>query len=169
MADSFILIAKYYVTSRHQDLHLGAVHKVRHAMFGQFCPLLPVTLCHTSQDPPKVHHTSRTPIFSRPSTKKPNKKTHVQILCQLFVGVFVREVLSEVFCLEGFVQDGFCPFPLLSEYIHYNRKLNITLNFRFYMYDKKFISVTSHPLDPLPLSQTVTPSRTPFPLDRKST
>ncbi len=28
---------------------------------------------------------------------------------------------------------------------------------------KKFISVTSHALDPLPLSQTVTPSRTPSP------
>ena len=131
-------------------------------LLANFDPL-PVTLCHTSQDPPKVHHTSRTPIFSRPSTKKPNKKTHVQILCQLFVGVFVREVLSGVFCLEGFVQDGFCPFPLLSEYIHYNRKLNITLNFRFYIYDKKFISVTSHPLDTSHLSQTVTPSRSSSP------
>ena len=29
-----------------------------------------------------------------------------------------------------------------------------------------FISVTSHDLDPLPLSQTVTPSRTPSPLER---
>src|SRR6218665_1516711 len=28
------------------------------------------------------------------------------------------------------------------------------------------ISVTSHALDPLPLSQTVTPSRTPSPLER---
>jgi len=26
----------------------------------------------------------------------------------------------------------------------------------FHMYDKKFISVTSHALDPFPLSQTVT-------------
>ena len=26
--------------------------------------------------------------------------------------------------------------------------------------------MTSHALDPLPLSQTVTPSRTPFPLER---
>jgi len=33
----------------------------------------------------------------------------------------------------------------------------------FHMYDKKIISVTSHALDPLPLSQTVTPSRTPPP------
>ena len=42
-----------------------------------------------------------------------------------------------------------------------NRKLNITLNFRFHMYDNKFISVNSHALDPL--SQTVTPSRIPPP------
>jgi len=34
----------------------------------------------------------------------------------------------------------------------------------FHMYDKKcVISVTSHALDPLPLSQIVTPSRTPSP------
>src|SRR6218665_1625544 len=39
------------------------------------------------------------------------------------------------FCLEGFVRGGFCPSPLLSEYIHYNRKLNITFNFRFHMYE----------------------------------
>src|SRR6218665_565394 len=69
----------------------------------------------------------------------------MQILSQLFAGVFVRG-----FCLEGFVRGSFCPFPLLPEYICYNRKLNITLNFMFHMYDKKFISVTSHALD-LPL------------------
>src|SRR6218665_3389683 len=33
----------------------------------------------------------------------------------------------------------------------------------FHMYDKKFISVTSHALDPLSLSQTVTLSQTPSP------
>src|SRR6218665_70220 len=40
-----------------------------------FDPHPPVTLCHTSRDPPpKARHTSRTPrIFSRPSTKIPNK------------------------------------------------------------------------------------------------
>ena len=34
------------------------------------------------------------------------------------------------------------------------------------MYDKKMISVTSHALDSLPLSQTVTRSRPPSPLER---
>ena len=43
-----------------------------------------------------------------------------------------------VFCLEGFVRGGFCPPPLLSEYIRYNRKLNITFNFRFHTDYVKF-------------------------------
>src|SRR6218665_3686817 len=78
--------------------------------------------------PPKVRHTSRTPRnFSRYSTN-PGQKSPVQILSQLFV-----EVLS-----GRFVRVGFCPFPLLSQYICYNRKLNITLNFMFHMYDKNF-------------------------------
>jgi len=67
-------------------------------------------------------------------------------------------VLSGRFCLGWLLS-----VPVLSEYICYIRKLNITLNFMFRMYDKKFISVTSHALSPLPLSQTVTPSRTPSP------
>src|SRR6218665_1393958 len=50
-----------------------------------------------------------------------------------------------VFCLKGFVRGGFCPSPFLSEYIQYNRKLNITFNFRFHMYEI-FSSVTSHAL-----------------------
>src|SRR6218665_3868673 len=34
------------------------VHKVRHAIFGQFLPpLSPVTLCHTSRDPPRKYVT----------------------------------------------------------------------------------------------------------------
>src|SRR6218665_4227610 len=58
---------------------------------------------------------------------------------------------SRGFCPGGFVRGGFCPFPLLSEYICYNKKVNITLNFMFHMYDlKKCISMTSHVLDPFP-------------------
>ena len=55
-----------------------------------------------------------------------------------------------VFCLESFVRGGFCPFPLLSEYIRYNSKLNIIFNFRFHMYEFFFKSVTSHALGPPP-------------------
>src|SRR6218665_1789695 len=69
---------------------------------------------------------------------------------------FVWEVSSRV---------GFCPFPLLSEYICYNRKLNINLNFMCHMYDKKFISVTSHALDPSPVTNCHTLSD-PRPLKR---
>ena len=49
----------------------------------------------------------------------------------------------------------------LWEYIRQNRKLSITFNFRFNMWDKKNLKVWRHMLlDPHPLSQTVTPSRT---------
>src|SRR6218665_1254369 len=97
----------------------GAVHKVRQAIFGQFLPpLFPVTLRHTSRDPPKVRHTSRTlpPIFRRPSTKNPDKSPLVQILSQLFAGFlsggFVRGLLSGRLCPGWFLS-----LPVLSEYI----------------------------------------------------
>ena len=88
---------------------IGAVHKVRHAIFGPS-----VTLCHTSRDPPKVRHTSRNPpppIFSRPSTKNPDKSPlAVQILSQLLTVVFVRGFCSGVLS-RRFVRSGFSPFP----------------------------------------------------------
>src|SRR6218665_3743170 len=71
------------------------------------------------------------------------------------MGAFVRG-----FSLEGFVLDGFCPSPLLSEYI---RKINITFNFRFCIYEIFFQARHHMLLDPLPPSQTVTPSRIPSP------
>src|SRR6218665_1854108 len=88
------------------EIALGAVHKVRHAIFGQFLPHPPVTLSHTSRDPPKVRHTSRNPppIFRKLSTKNPDKSPLVQILSQLFPGVFVR----------GFVMGSFHVWKVLS-------------------------------------------------------
>src|SRR6218665_3531711 len=65
-------------------------------------------------------------------------------------GDFCLGVCLTFFCLEGFVRGGFCPSPLLSEYIHYNRKLNIIFNFRFHMYEIFLKSVTSHALGPPP-------------------
>src|SRR6218665_1881802 len=65
------------------------------------------------------------PNFSRPSAKIPDKSP----LYKFYLNGsqrFFRGVLSGVFCLEGFVRVGFCPLPLLSQYICYNRKLNIT-------------------------------------------
>src|SRR6218665_3573554 len=98
-----------------------------------FYPPSPVTIRHTSRDPPEsMSHISNPPIFRRPSTKNPDKRPLVQILSQLFVGVFVRGLLSGRFCPGWFLS-----VPVLSEYICYIRKLNITLNFLFRMYDKK--------------------------------
>src|SRR6218665_1199217 len=85
-----------------------------------FDPPPPVTLCHTSRDPQKYVTHLGPPIFSRPSTKNPDKSPMYNSL--LFVrGVFVQGALSGVVFV-------------LSEYICYNRKVNITLNFMFHMY-----------------------------------
>src|SRR6218665_3909414 len=117
---------------------LGAVHKVRHAVFGQFLSPSPYhTSSHIPGPPESTSHISDLPIFRRPSTKNRDKSPLVQILSQLFAGNFVRGVLS-----EGLLSGRFCPgwllsFPVLLEYICYNRKLDITLNFMFRMYDKK--------------------------------
>src|SRR6218665_3051361 len=89
----------------------------------------PPSLYHTLSHipgPPKVRHTSRTPRFLVDVVQKPAQKPPVQILSQWFARVFVRGFCQGVFCLEGFVWGGFYPFPLLSEYTCYNRKLNIT-------------------------------------------
>src|SRR6218665_3335668 len=122
-----------------------------------FAPPPPVTLCHTSRDPQKsTSHISDPPIFSRPSTKIPDKSP----LYKLYLNCS-RRFLSGRFC-----RVGFCPFPLLSQYICYNRKLNITLNFMFHMYDKICISVTSHALDPLPPVTNCHTFSDPLPLER---
>src|SRR6218665_3373446 len=91
-----------------------------------FDPPPPVTLCHTSRFPPKVRHTSRTTRFLVGLVQKSRTK----VPCTNSISI-VRGGL----CSEGFVRVGFCPLPLLSQYICYNRKLNITLNFMFHMYD----------------------------------
>ena len=64
------------------------------------------------------------------------QKTRTKTLCTNSLSI-VREVFSRGL-LSGRVCSGwFLSVPLLSEYICYNRKLNITLNFRLNMYDKK--------------------------------
>jgi len=103
-----------------------------------FDPPLPVTLCHTSWDSPKVRHTSRTIRFlveQKTWTKAPAQA--VQSISQWFAGFlfegFVRGFLSGRFCPRRFLS-----IPLLSEYLHYNRKLTINFNVTFHMYDKNF-------------------------------
>ena len=72
-----------------------------------FYPPLP---CHTSSHipgpipPESTSHISDPPISRRPSTKYPDKSPLVQILFQLFAGVFVRGVLS-----GGLLSGRFCP------------------------------------------------------------
>ena len=132
----------------------GDVHKVRHAIFGQFWP--PSLLSHFATHPgtpQKVRHTSGTPRFLV-GLKIPDKSP----LYKFYLNC------SRRFLSEGFVRVGFCPFPFChAQYICYNRKLNITLNFMFHMYDnnlyKRDVTCSWH----LPLSQTVTPSRTSSP------
>src|SRR6218665_2646812 len=54
------------LTSKRLKRYLGAVHKVRHAIFGQFLPPPPVTLCHTSRAPSQkkyVTHLGPPPDF----------------------------------------------------------------------------------------------------------
>jgi len=95
-----------------------------------------------------------------------------------YICLSLRRFLTGGFCLEGFVRDGFCPSPLnrncnrnlqtskaplMLEYIHCNRKLNITFNFRFHVYEF-FLKCDVKCSWALPLSQTVTPGL-PDPLE----
>src|SRR6218665_3917613 len=121
-----------------------------------FWPILtPLPLSHFVTHPgtPREstsHVSDPHPIFSRPSTKIPDKSPMYKFYLNC----------SRRFFPGGFVRVGFCPFPLRSQYICYNRKLNITLNFTFHMYDK---NLYKRDVTCSPLSQTVTPSRTPSP------
>src|SRR6218665_953671 len=140
----------------------GAVHKVRHAIFSYFYPPPSVTLRHTSRDPPRKYVTHLGPPgFLEGLVQKTRTKAPLYKFCINCSRGFYSEGLS-----EGLLSGRFCPrwflfVPVLPEYISYNRKLNIALNLMFRMYDKNLLSMTSHALYPLPLSQTVPPSQPP--------
>jgi len=91
-----------YLTKPFLELSWGPSIKYIMLFLANFDPPPPVTLCHTSWDPQSMSHISDPPIFSRPSTKNPDKNP----LYKLFAGVF-----QGAFSLEGFVRDGFCLFP----------------------------------------------------------
>ena len=106
---------------------------------------------------PGTPHQKRTshisdPHFQQAQYKKPGQKPlyKFSLNCSrgFCSGVLSGDLLSGRFCPGWF----FYPFPLLSENICYDRKLNITLNFMFHMCDKKCISVTSHALYPPPVT-----------------
>src|SRR6218665_2537547 len=92
--------------------HIGAVHKVRHAIFGKFSPP-PLSHFHTSREPPKsTSQIPGTPRFLEGLVQKTRTKAPLYKFClncsrEFLSGGFVRGV----FCLEGFVRGGFCPFP----------------------------------------------------------
>src|SRR6218665_2073537 len=100
-----------------------------------FWPILTPPLCHTLSHipgPPKsTSYISDPPIFTRPSTK-----TRTKTPCTNSLSIVRGGFCNGVFFLEAFVRGDFCPYLLLSEYICYNRKLEITLNFMFHTYDK---------------------------------
>jgi len=132
-----------------------------------FWPIL--TPCHTLSHIPGHPQRYVTHLGSPSFLVGLVQKTRTKTFCtnsQLFAWVFVPGFCQGVFSLEGFVRGRFCPFPLFSEYICYNRKLNMALNFRFHMYDKKCISMTSQALDPSPVTNCHTFSD-PVPLERE--
>ena len=92
---------------------IGAVHKVRHAIFGQFWPPSPChTLSHIPGTPRKyVTHLGSPPIFSRPSTKIPNKSPLYKFSLNCSRGFLSGGFCQGVFCLEGFVRGCFLSIP----------------------------------------------------------
>src|SRR6218665_2447294 len=59
-------------------------------------PSSPVTLCHTSRDPPKVRHTSRTPRFSVGLVQKTRTKAACTNYLSIVRGTFAWKVLFGV-------------------------------------------------------------------------
>src|SRR6218665_1452651 len=102
----------------------------------------PRSPCHTSSHipgPPESTshisdpHSQFLEGLAQKSRTKPPCTNYVSIVREGFCpGVLSGDLLSGRFCLGWFLS-----VPVLSEYICYIRKLNITLNFMFRMYDKK--------------------------------
>src|SRR6218665_1578427 len=118
------------------------------------------TLSHIPGPPQKYVTHLGPPRFLEGLVQKTRTKGLLYKFSQLFAEVFVLGVLSEDLLTGRFYPGWFLSVSVLSEYI---RKLNITLNFMFRMYDNFFYKCDVTCSFPLPLSQTVTPSRTPSP------
>ena len=122
----------------------GAVHKVRHAIFGQFWP--PLSHFVTHRGPPS---------FLLGLAQKTRQKPSVQILSQLFVGFF-----QGVFSQEGFVRSPSVRIYLLQQKDKHHFKFQVSY------VSKKIKSVTSQALDlPPPVTNCHTFSD-PLPLER---
>src|SRR6218665_4196801 len=88
---------------------LGAIHEVRHAIFGQFFPSPPVRLCHTSLDPSQ----STTHISDPPFLVGLVQKTRTKAICTNSLSI-VRVVFCPGFLSEGILSGRFCPGWFLS-------------------------------------------------------
>src|SRR6218665_2720377 len=86
-----------------------------------FDPPPPVTLCHPSRDPPKVRHTSRTPTFSRPSTKIPDKWP----LYKFYLNCS-RRFLSGVLSGLVFVRSPSVTIHLLQQKVKHHFKFHVS-------------------------------------------
>src|SRR6218665_2057678 len=92
----------------------GAVHKVRHAIYGQFLPPPPVTLCHRSRDSPRsTSHISDPPIFLVGLVQKIRTKIPCTNSLSIGSGIFEQGVFRGSFVwkvLSGvvFVHSSFC-------------------------------------------------------------
>ena len=116
--------------TRQDNIRLGVVHKVCYAIFCQFWPPpLSHFVTHPGTPQKYVTHLGPHPRFLVGLVQKTQTKAQTKAPCTNSLsnvrGGFCPGVCQRVFCLEGFVQGGFCPFTL-SDYICYNRKLNIT-------------------------------------------
>src|SRR6218665_1055997 len=85
--------------------------------------------CHTSSHipgPPKLRHTSRAPRFLEGLVQKTRTKALCTNSVSIVRGSFCPGVLSEGLLSGRFCLGWFLSVPVLSEYICYIRKFNIT-------------------------------------------
>ena len=127
-------------------------------------------LCHTLSHipgPPKSTSHISDPRFLAGLVQKIRTKAPCTNSLSIFregfcPGAFVRGLSSGRFCPGWFLF-----IPILPEYICYNRKLNITLNFMFHMYDKFFYKCdVTCSLPPMPRCHKLSHLFGPIPLER---
>src|SRR6218665_2169990 len=93
---------------------VGAVHKVRHAIFDQFLPPPPVTLSHVPRPPKSTSHISDSPDFLVGLIQKIRTKAPCSNSLSIVRVIFVREGLSwglwsgKFFSGVVFVHSSFC-------------------------------------------------------------
>src|SRR6218665_630408 len=152
----------------HVDVHKGPSIKYITLFLASFYPLpLSNFVTHPGTPPESTSHISEPPIFSMPSTKTQTKAPCTNSL-SIVHGAYCPGVLSGGLLSRRFCPGWFLSIPLASVRIHLlqQKVRHQSHHFKFHVslcMIKIFISVTSHALDPLPLLQTITPSRAPSP------